>query len=216
MGISFSKFFEFSSKIHRQPDLEKGKYMAIDTEKSFININNMHIIKEHHVTIEGDVHLYGTVQNDGQFTCMNFYTMDDQSNIHFKNHLEIEQSSDSRCSKYFQHYFDVVTNMGKWYIYNDDILELLDNTEFLEKTPDEILCFNILNDIITQSLNDRADKSVKLVTIHDVIDGCQEWEYKHPEAHRRMVHTGLNYDPVWPPEVMLGQLWLIYISKIVE
>lgn len=212
-------FITNENKFENTQDLEKGEYVPINTEepsknhsqemKKFITIDNLSIPRDHSINIDGDVHIYGDIHAscNSSFVCVNLYNDCKASCAKdrriFQNHLEIEQSKDTDCSKLLQHYFEVINNDGEWYIYDNDATKLVEKIKFLTKTTDEHMCQFILNNI-------------KTMTIQDVIFSCKEWRIRNPERFDSLVRYGLNTVPIWSPEVMLGELWLTYIGKLTD
>lgn len=118
-----------------------------------------------------------------------------------RNHDIIDNSDATLCCKSLQHYFEVINNNGKTRQYTDNLPKLLKYIQFLQKSRDEQLCYNIL-------------KTIDIITMSELLESVAIWDINHPDyiTQLQLVSRADN----WPKNIMLGQLWILYCKKIYD
>lgn len=127
------------------------------------------------------------------------YKKQSEYNLAVANHDRINISDATPCAKALYHYFEVTNNHGKTKQYTDNLTKLFKEIQYLYKSPDEQLCYNIL-------------KIINVITMDELLQSVAIWNVDHPSyiSQSQMISRADD----WPKIIMLGQLWLLYQKKI--
>lgn len=123
----------------------------------------------------------------------------DYAIIHIEStELIIKESELSQCTKILRDYFHkIISDHNYAYLINTN--ELLQQITFLEKSPDEELCCNMLQDI-------------DILSIYKILDMIDEsWNYRRRSRiamYRDIISSGIYHQH--SKKVMIAKLWLLY------